>query len=266
MKISVITPCRNSEKTIERTIRSVLGQDSGFDLEYILVDGESSDSTLDVIRGYAERYPQIRYISEKDRSMTEALNKGVKMATGDLLATINADDMYLPGCFKQVEREFRNNAVNVLMVNSYIVNDAGMVKSHNTPKRFSPLLCAFAECPFPECGIFFRREVFDKIGLFNEKIKYTQDLEFYLRVFSAGYQFDYADIDASCFFVSDTNYSSTIGQKMRDEVTSYFPYPGLYKSFSGGISSKAFRALTGLRHYYLVKPELNKILASMENT
>lgn len=254
VKISIITPCRNSEKTIERTIKSVVGQDMGSnELEYIIVDGKSTDNTVNIIKKYANRYNYMRYISEKDNSMTEALNKGMKMATGDVVASINADDAFLPGTLKKVCREYKEKKCDILMINTFLIREGGYVKSHNTPRIFSPFLCAFVECPFPECGITFRRLCLESVGYFNESIKYTQDLELYLRLFKKGFKFRYADIDGSCFFISDSNYSSTISDKMRQEVDTYFEHKTIYKYVSGTQFSKLIKVILGLRHYYIFK-------------
>lgn len=255
MKISIITPCRNSEKTIKRTIDSVIEQKLiGNELEYIIVDGQSSDNTLAIIKEYALTNKCIKYISEKDNSMTEALNKGMKLATGDVVASINADDTYLPGTLQKVCEEYTKQKGDILMINTYFVRDGGFIKSHNTPKKFSPFICGLMECPFPECAIFFKRNCVTDMGFFNEKIKYTQDLEMYLRQYKAGYKFWYADIDGSCFFVSDTNYSSTISSKMKEEVLTFFEHKWMYNHIAtSNILSKLLKASMGYRHYYLIK-------------
>ena len=254
MKISIVTPCRNSEKTIRRTIESVVKQNlDGFELEYVIVDGLSTDNTISIIEEFASKYSFIKYISEKDASMTEALNKGMRMTTGDIVASINADDVYLPNALSLVCKEYKKKNCDILMVNTYIVEDGGFVRSHNTPRKFSPIICAFIECPFPECSIFFKRECVEKLGFFNEKVKYTQDLELYIRQYNAGYIFRYADIDVSCFFISKVNYSSTISDEMRTEVTTYISNPLIYKYISGTVFSKLLKLIFRMRHYYFFK-------------
>lgn len=254
MKISIITPCRNSERTIERTIESVVNQNlDNHELEYIIVDGKSTDSTLEIIKDYAKKYPFIKYLSEKDNCMTEALNKGMKMSTGDIVGSINADDVYLDGVLKNVCNHFLDSREKIVMVNTYFVNEGGYVKSHNKPHMFSPILCALVECPFPECSIFMRRDCIEKVGFFNENIKYTQDLELYLRLYSKKYKFSYLNIDGSCFFVSNTNYSSVISDEMRQEVCRYIAHKKIYKYISGSFCSKVLKAVLGLRHYYIFK-------------
>lgn len=252
-KISIITPCYNSEKTIERTIQSVVSQKLDCELEYIIVDGLSNDNTLQIIKKYAEEYPFIKYISEKDNSMTEALNKGFKMATGEIVASINADDMYLESALDSIYKEFSNNAdKKIIIANSYFVYDGSNIKkSKNMPRFFTPFTSSILECSFPECAIFFRRECFEKIGYFNENIKYTQDYELYLRQYNAGYRFWYLDVDVSNFYISDTNFSSSIMDKMEAEVLSYIKYKRTFKCFAHSSASKFLKSILGIREYYL---------------
>jgi glycosyltransferase involved in cell wall biosynthesis len=91
MKITIITVSFNSEATIKQTIDSVLAQDYP-NVEYIVVDGASKDGTVDILKSYGDR---IKYISEKDKGIYDALNKGLKLATGDVVGTIGSDDFYL---------------------------------------------------------------------------------------------------------------------------------------------------------------------------
>lgn len=110
MKISIITPCFSSEKYIEETIESVLSQKGSFEIEYIIVDGGSTDNTVSIIKKYKEsvesgEFPvkcnkvSFDYLSEKDDGMYDALTKGFKLITGDIVTYINSDDFYLPNAF-----------------------------------------------------------------------------------------------------------------------------------------------------------------------
>ncbi len=101
VKISVITVCFNAETEIEKTIKSVLGQSYG-NVEYVIVDGKSKDDTVDIIQEYAQKYP-IKYLSEKDKGIYDAMNKGVKLCTGDYIVFENAGDVFYD---KHVIRDF----------------------------------------------------------------------------------------------------------------------------------------------------------------
>ena len=106
MKISIITITLNSRKYLDKSISSVLSQDHQ-NLEYIFVDGGSTDGTLEIIKKYAEKDQRIRWISEPDRGIADAMNKGVALATGDIIAHLHSDDSYpAPGILSTVTHEF----------------------------------------------------------------------------------------------------------------------------------------------------------------
>lgn len=101
VKFSIITVTFNSESTVEQTIKSVLSQ-SFFNFEYILMDGASTDGTLDIIKRYADSDDRIKYISEPDDGIYDAMNNGIKMATGDVVALLNSDDYYEPDALGKI--------------------------------------------------------------------------------------------------------------------------------------------------------------------
>lgn len=101
IKFSIITVTYNSSKTVEQAIKSVLEQ-SYKNFEYIIVDGASTDGTLEIIKQYVERDDRIRYISEPDKGIYDAMNKGIRMATGDTIALLNSDDYYEPDALKKI--------------------------------------------------------------------------------------------------------------------------------------------------------------------
>ena len=103
LSISIITPSLNQGKFIERTIQSVLQQNVNIPVEYIVVDGGSTDGTLDILQKYSEK---IKWISEPDRGQSDALNKGISMASGEIIGYLNSDDIYLPGTLQKVEDQF----------------------------------------------------------------------------------------------------------------------------------------------------------------
>ncbi len=120
MKFSIVTPSFNSERFISETIKSVLNQRGNFEIEYILVDGKSTDSTLQIIDKYKKLVSDkkwnkqcnnitVKIISEKDKGMYDAINKGFQLATGDIHAYINSDDTYLPNAFSTIQNHMNNN-------------------------------------------------------------------------------------------------------------------------------------------------------------
>src|SRR5215468_10026487 len=105
-KLSIVTPSFNQGRFLEETIRSVLTQNYP-NLEYIIIDGGSTDETVDVIRKYQDKVNY--WVSEKDRGQVDAINKGIEKCTGDIFGFINSDDVYLPGTFSAVIEHFQAN-------------------------------------------------------------------------------------------------------------------------------------------------------------
>ncbi len=152
MKISVITPCFNSERYIEETIESVLGQRGDFDIEYIIIDGGSTDDTVSIVRRYKNlvesgsfpvkcREATLTYISEKDEGMYDAIVKGFRLATGDVVAYINSDDFYLPNAFSIVTEIFQKYSdVDWLTGMQTSYNENGQIIDCFLPSRFSKRL------------------------------------------------------------------------------------------------------------------------------
>ena len=138
LKVSMITICYNAEKTIAKTIESVLSQDYE-NLEYIIVDGGSKDHTIDIIKSYENE--KIRWISEKDNGISDAFNKGIKMATGDFIGLINADDYLLPhaianlilACHECTDVLYGNTIVNDEENELKLVKHAGSVEGLEYP-------------------------------------------------------------------------------------------------------------------------------------
>lgn len=242
--ISIITPCRNSEKTIRRTIESVISQGL-VDYEYILVDGLSDDQTLSIIKEYAEANKQIKYITEQDHSMTEALNKGFRMAIGDIVCSINADDEYMPGALKMVEKKFMENDIDILIgATNFIENDSLFFSTY--PKYMTNrFLLNILDCSAPECSVFFKKTTLEKIDYFNEDYKYTQDYELYLRLAKNGYKFEYVNETVSNFYLSDTQYSTKAYEEMLNEACRYNEHPALFRMLKKSHLNNAIKRVLG---------------------
>ena len=128
MKITVITVCYNSEKTIEKTIKSVINQDH-VDKEYIIIDGASTDSTLDIIKKY-ENYIT-KWVSEPDHGIFDAMNKGISLATGDIIAFLNSDDWYMDGALSAVHHEFISKKCDCVCCDNYVIDFEGNQSMHD---------------------------------------------------------------------------------------------------------------------------------------
>lgn len=204
MKISIITPSFNSGDTLERAIQSVRIQ--GYDdVEHIVVDGGSTDGTLDILR----RHPSVRYVSEPDNGQADAINKGFAMSTGEVVSLLNADDYYLEGAFATVAEEFRRGAQVVMgkvLVKTYTKN--GVSEWLNDPSiDFDAMLRHWqpnAFCVNP-VGYFYKREVQETIA-FNIENDDKQDLEFLLE---ASLRFRFSKVKATLGVFSLTQDTKT---------------------------------------------------------
>ncbi len=180
LKVSIITVCYNSEKYIEFAIQSVLNQDYK-NIEYIIIDGNSKDKTLEIVKSYQNRISKI--VSEKDKGIYDAMNKGIMAATGDIIGILNSDDIYL-------NNNVISNVVNVFNSNKTqsIFADIMYVERENTDnvirywKSNSYKQGAFRKGWHPAHPTFFvRKEVYDKYGIFNLEFPLAADFELMLR-------------------------------------------------------------------------------------
>lgn len=180
MKISIITVCLNSAKTIEYTIKSVLNQDYQ-NIEYIIVDGSSRDGTLDIIDRYKNNIAKI--VSEPDDGIYHAMNKGIKLSSGDIVAVLNADDFYASDTIV-------SNMIGFMLHNELdaAYGDLAYVKPNNSDQ-----VTRFWKAGEYKRGAFYRgwviphptffcwKKFFERYGYFNEKFRVAADFELLLR-------------------------------------------------------------------------------------
>ena len=180
-RISVVTPSYNQGKFIEATIRSVLLQ--GYpNLEYIIIDGDSTDRTIEVVKKY-EGYLSY-WISEKDRGQTHAINKGVEKSSGDILAWINSDDVYTKGTLQNIARSFHSQPDCVVVHgNRILIDENGDVTGWLCLPPFDPKTGIFNVCSETA---FWSRSAMNQAGLLNENLQFAMDLEFFGRLYKCG--------------------------------------------------------------------------------
>ncbi|PKM82373.1 MAG: glycosyl transferase [Firmicutes bacterium HGW-Firmicutes-14] len=207
-KISIITVCKNSEKTIGKTIESVLSQNYP-DLEYIIVDGKSTDSTLTVVEQYQKEFSNIfKVISEQDRNMTEAFNKGWRLAGGDIIGFLNSDDQYAEGALAAVEKAFiANGEPDFVVGNCEFVNNIKIL-SVSKPTVIKLFLLYIIGCYIPHPSVFFNKCTAKKIGYYNEDFRFAMDLEYWVRALKNNLRFVYIDKTLSYFFLSEKQLST----------------------------------------------------------
>jgi glycosyltransferase involved in cell wall biosynthesis len=183
--VSVITPSLNQAPYLERTIRSVLDQDYPR-LEYIIVDGGSTDGSVEIIRQYEHRLA--RWVSENDDGQSHAINKGLGWATGDVVAYINSDDYYLPGALAAVGEAMIDQSVRWCVGRCRYENPDGSLETLYVPHAPTmPKRTMIRETWYvPQASSFWRRDVFHEIGSLREDMHYVFDLEFGLRCVLSG--------------------------------------------------------------------------------
>jgi len=180
MKVSVITVCYNAVTEIEETIRSVMVQDHA-DIEHIVIDGGSTDGTQDKIKRYSECISH--FVSEKDAGVYDAMNKGLKLATGDVVAFVNAGDMMATrNTVSYMVRAFEEGDCDVIYGDALMVDPdditkvkrfwkGGEYKRENFRKGWMP----------PHLGTYIRKRAYDRFGLFNMELKVSADYELMFR-------------------------------------------------------------------------------------
>lgn len=182
MKITIITPTYNSEKTIERTIKSILSQ-SYNNIEHIIVDGKSTDKTIDIVKKYQEIYP-IKLFSEIDKGIYDAMNKGIELSTGEIINILNSDDVYdNDQVLKMVVSVFKDNKrIDAVYGDiKYFSNDTNKntrvwrAGNYNEKKLNNGWI-------IPHPALFVKKSVYEKYGKFNLKFTIAADYEFILRI------------------------------------------------------------------------------------
>ena len=184
--ISFITATFNSDKTIVDTMESVLSQ-TYTDFEYLVIDGGSFDDTIEKVKSYEPRFgDRLRWISEKDRGIYDAMNKGIKMATGDVVGILNSDDYYTDiDILQTVADTFKsNNHIDALYGDIHFVRDGSPDKCvrYYSSRMFSPFWLRFGFMP-AHPSFYFKREVFEKAGLYSLDYKIGADYEMMVRLF-----------------------------------------------------------------------------------
>lgn len=222
MKISIITVCYNSAATIEKTILSVASQTYDA-IEYIIVDGESKDDTVAIIKKHEGVVTQ--WVSEPDNGLYDAMNKGIAMATGDLIGIVNSDDtFYSDTVLAEIAAFHKSNAIDASIGNIVQHKSDGKIVRLYTSKKWTPEKLKIGSMP-PHPSIFFKRSLFTQYGNYLLGFKIGADYELIVRYF--------------------------LKQNIK------WKYSGIttHKMLVGGVSS------SGVESYKLISKEIQKALA-----
>ena len=180
MKISIITVVFNNKETISHAINSVLSQ-TYKNIEYIIIDGASTDGTVEIIESYGDRIST--FISEKDGGLYHAMNKGIELATGDIIGTLNSDDFYInPLCITKVVNEFRVRKIDALFADLVYVMPGNLerVVRYYDSSNFNPSKFAYGWMP-AHPTFFVKRKVYERYGMFRTDLKIAADFDILAR-------------------------------------------------------------------------------------
>jgi len=209
MKISIITVCFNSSKTIEKTFQSIKNQ-SYQNIEYIVVDGGSSDDTLKIIKNYNSCISN--YISESDKGLYDAMNKGIALATGDIIGILNSDDVFSDVfVLENIAKFHEENDIDASIGNITQFNESGKTVRKYSSKNWTPENLKIGFMP-PHPSIFFKRKLFEKYGNYQLDFISAADYELIVRFFiKHQVSWKYSDITTTAMLIggiSSSGYKS----------------------------------------------------------
>lgn len=263
MLISIITVCLNSEKFIVKAMESVVNQDYD-ELEYIIIDGGSKDSTLDFIKSYQIKYPFIRYISEPDLGISDAFNKGIKMSKGDIIGIINSDDWLEDNILNKISLSFNHGDIIHGKLQYWNNSERGFV--------FIPNISGIErDMTINHPTVFVKSHIYERFGNFKLDYKFSMDYEIMLRFYLKNVKFYYLDSiisNMSLDGVSDRNWFKGILESRRAKLDNglnrmtvefYFIFQILRSSISRLIQTIGFLKILNYyrKHFSIMKKYQN---------
>ena len=186
-KISIITPTYNQGRFLEETILSVLNQDYP-NLEYIIIDGGSTDNSVEIIKKYKSRLTS--WVSESDKGQTHAINKGLKRSTGEILNWLNSDDLLSAGTLEIIGKAFTIDPEADFYFGDFsMIDEKGRLIIHRKSPLFRFRTLFYGRQLSSQPAVFFRRSVLERIGYLDETLDFCMDQEFWVRAASKGMRF-----------------------------------------------------------------------------
>jgi glycosyltransferase involved in cell wall biosynthesis len=202
-RITIVTPSFNQASYLEQTISSVLKQNYS-NLEYIVIDGGSTDGSVEIIRKF--QHSIAYWVSEKDRGQAHAINKGLERATGDIIAYLNSDDFYLDGTLQRVADYFVSRPeVDLIHGRCRIVDEGGakIREQVGSITRYEEMIDPWdvwwRGLYFVQPEVFWTRRIMDRIGLLREDLHWVLDYDYWLRILRAGGAVGYVDYELAAF-------------------------------------------------------------------
>ncbi len=196
IKISVITVSLNADAAIEQAIKSVCSQ-SYDNIEYIIIDGGSTDKTVEIIQRYEDKIAY--WVSEPDNGLYDAMNKGLDHCTGDVVAFLGSDDYYPAGALEYVAGYFENTEELDVLCGEVLVDKCGELCEHYNPWEENPKRLREGFMWYCHQGVFSRRTCFEQCGVFNTEYEIVADYDWLLRVYNSGKTIRYSH-EKLCIF------------------------------------------------------------------
>jgi len=215
--ITIVTPSYNQGQFIEATILSVLNQ-THKNIQYIIVDGGSTDQTMEVVNKYKDQIDII--IHEKDKGQTDAINKGFKLAKGELLGWINSDDILYPDCVEKIVKAYLEKPNGAIYYNRFNnrINSQGQITEtyeRNIPNR-EYLLSINYDVIQP--GSFYKRELVSRVGYLNVNNHYCMDLDLWLKLLNHGSIYNVSDSPSAGFRMWEETKTNTGKEKFLKNI------------------------------------------------
>jgi glycosyltransferase involved in cell wall biosynthesis len=196
--VSVVTVVLNGEKYIEQAILSVKNQDYPY-IEHIVVDGGSTDKTLEIVKKYKETY-NIKWSSEKDKGAVDAINKGFDIAQGDIFCSLDSDDVYLPHTIKKVAATFQSRPkADVVFGNSFLIDQYDRKIGYSVRTHFDFDMFLYLGMNITPQSAFWRREIHQKVNGMDRQYNICSDRDFFMRIALARGTFYHVRDFLSCY-------------------------------------------------------------------
>ena len=231
MKFSIVTPNYNYGRFLTKALESVLAQadaPGAPEIEHIVIDGGSTDDSVDILKGWdafargaaaakASKYT-FSYVSEPDHGQTDAINKGLRRATGDIVAWLNADEWYDPGALSKMAAAFeRRPKADLIHGEVRFVRPDGSTIRVKRDHRFSGFVLLWYGCYISSAATFWRRRVLDAGDYLDASYKVCMDFEYWVRLWRHGYRFSFLPATLASFTWHDGNVSEVLSSRRREE-------------------------------------------------
>lgn len=264
--LSIVTPVFNGRAYVERCVENVASQQVSR-LEHIVVDGASTDGTIELLEGLSRDWGHLRVLSEPDRGQSDALNKGIKLARSRTIGILNVDDYYEPGVLPRVTSLLEDlPEPSVVVGNCNVRNENGVIEFVNRPRWLRPwqlmLGTELVQFPLNPSAYFYHRSIHDAIGLYAEDEYFAMDLDFLLRAVRVA-DFHYINetwgnfcLSPTCKTVSGGTLGISIPQREEVYARHRATLPGMQRRFVSTIAAISASKICDYARFVWRRPDL----------